>query len=365
MLPQVLILDEQINVYKKCANLLKLKEFKTFKRDKLFINNVTLTFQNEDDFFSVNKNSSIFKNIVWRYQSFKVINSDGETIWDGIIQDMKRNHDNKTVQITTVDKLYKLRSEKIAYTSSDWETPSNAVKNIMDAVSFTDYNLKSITDSSNKYNDYDGNDSQFLIKCFFELDDNITLQQALEKLSDVGCADCFSSKNKVYFKHWKAFTGGAKVTLTINSIDNSPIVWTSETDAVNDYRINYNGSAEVPVTDGTGNDIASVSRTRYGIKDLNEMNCSENSQIVIQNLAGATYIGECYINRSHIDLSTNPRFPDYITFTLPGSHKEWIDLETYFKLTFADEDWVEKLFEVYSFEIDYDKDEIKILALEI
>ena len=88
------------------------------------------------------------------------------------------------------------------------------------------------------------------------------------------------------------------------------------------------------------------------------------SQIYFTSKVAAQYIGECYINRTHINLATQPRPPWMIDFELKGTHEDWIDLETYFTVTFDDESWSSKVFEFFKREINYNNDSVKLRAIE-
>lgn len=361
--PQVLMLDDNIDIYAKgyVDKLIRIEENKTFRRDKLIVNSITMIVKNNDNFFSIDKNGSIFKNTRWRYEQFKIIAEDRQVLWDGILRDIERSHDNpKVAKIRSDDLLYKFIKRKISYTSSDWETPAEAFKNIFDQEGFTDYDLKSIQDSINQQDD-----NSCYIKCFINKSDDITLHQIAEKLGEVGCADVFSSFNKVYYKHWQPFTGGVKVNLTASDLKKAPAVSSPDTELINDYRIGYNGDIDTPLTDVTGGNIANISRTIYGSQDLTEFDCSAGNQIVFKDSISAQYIGECYIKRSHIDLDTNPRPLQIINFDLRYTYREWTNLETFFRLTLEDEDWDEKLFEIFKIIYDYDNNNINITAREV
>jgi len=217
-----------------------------------------------------------------------------------------------------------------------------------------------VTDSINRFTD-----NSCYIKCFFGKEDDIIMQQALEKLGEVGCADVFNSFNDIFYKHWVPFSGGAKVSLVESDLKTSVIVSSPDTELINEYRIGYTGDADTPLTDATGGNIGNISREYYGTHELTEMNCRENQEIVFKDITSAQYIGECYIKRLYINLYTQPRPPHIIQFDLKYTHREWVDLETYFRLTWSDEGWTEKLFEIFRITYDYDRNNIGILAYEV
>jgi len=362
-LPQILILSNAIDIYDKVNKIIQVQEKKTFRRDKLIVNSISQRVKNFDNYFSVDNPESIFSNIKWRFDIFKIINTDGETIWDGIIQDIIRNHKTKYATIKSVDQLYKFQKIKLSYESSDWETPAEAFKNICDQEGFTAYNIKSIQDSINQQ---EANACR--VKCYFGKDDDTAFQPAIEKLGDIGCADVYTHKNEIYYQHWQAFTGGVKINLTEDDIETAPIVSSGIKDIINDYRIGYILDKHVPAIDSANNNIGSVSRDTYGVHSLPEIDGSANQQIEIESLPAAVYIGECYIRRTHknIDIPNVISTPlTIINFDIKETQPDWIDLRTYFSLTLSDEAWDEKIFEIFGTTINYDNNKIKILAYEV
>ncbi len=360
--PQVLILGEEIDLYELgyVEKIVNIKENKTFKRDKLIVNTITQIVKNFDNFFSVDNPASIFQNIRWRFDAFKIKDQDGETIWDGIIYDISRDHKTKKAIIKSVDRLYKFQKKKISYLSDAFETAAAAFKNLCDQEGFTDYNPKAVQDSINQLTD-----QECLIKCYFGLDDDMTFQQAIEKLGEYGAADVYNHHNEIYFKHWQAYTGGVKVNLTTSDLLSPPKVYSSIKDMINDYRIGYVDDAGTPAIDSDNNNIGNISRSDYGTQSLPEMDGSNNQQIEVQDLTSAVYIGETMIRRTHISLDTIPRSPQIISFSLSLSHEDWIDLQTFFSLTLSDEGWDEKIFEIYGVTINYNKNIINLVAYEV
>ena len=356
---KVLILNNEIDLveFGYVMDFIKIDEKKTFQRDKLTINQISIKVKNTDDFFSVNNNSSIFKATNWRYEPCVIVNSDGEIIWDGIIYDIERDHARKTATIISCDRLSMYLKKKVEYTSADWETPADAVKNIFDAIGFTAYNTRAMTASISQYEA-----NGCYIKCNFTLDADMTLQQAIEKIAEFGCADCYSSKNLVHFKHWRPFTGGVKVHLPASDLKEAPNVWSLIDELYNDYHIGYYGDLGVSATDnGSTSPIAEASRQKFETHDLPELCGRENNQIMFKDLASAQYIGNCYILRTHYSLAPAESITA-INFSLPITCREWIDLETYFTLTLAEESWTDKKFEIFATTIDYNKRSIDVTA---
>lgn len=341
------------------SKIITVKEEKTFQRKKLIDNEITLDVSNFDNFFSVDNAMSNFNGLHYLYEPIQIKDVEGNIIWDGVITDIIRDHATKLAKIKSQSIMSKFLKTIIAYTSSGYETPGDAFKNICAAYSFTDYDHKSVEDSIIQYTA-----AGVGLKCYFNLEDNITFGQAIEKLADFGCADIYIHKNKIYFKHWKEFSGGVKVELEEKDLRKAPLVSDLYDDIVNDYRIGYSGDGEVPATDANSNNIGSLSRSKNGTQSLPDMDCSDEQQIVFENKATAIYIGECYIRRTHKTLSTNPRALRQIDFELSADHRDWIDLQTFFRMTLSDENWTDKLFEVFFYEIDYNNNNIKLTAYE-
>lgn len=362
MNPQVLITSDNLDIYKLgyVSKIIKVTEKKTFKRDKLIVNEISMNVKNFDNFFSVDNSTSIFNNSKWRFSMFKIINADGEIIWDGVVKDITRDHRTKLATIKSTDLLYKFFSTNIDYTSSDWETPATAFKNICDNYGFTAYNEKAVNDSISQYENANCD-----IKCYFDIADNTTFQQAIEKLGEIGCADVYTHKNEIHFTHWQAFTGGTKVKLIEKDLLKAPMVWSLEKEIINNYNIRYFDDSEIPATDDNNNNIGLISRNDFGSHDLKVINGSNNNQIVIKDEVSAVYIGECYERRTHKNIETQPSPITAIQFSISGSHRDWIDLETYFSLTLSDESWDNKIFEIFQTVIDYDRNVIDIIAYEI
>jgi len=356
-LPRVEFLGVDAYALGHIDKLFKIKYMRTFKKDKLIRNNISINVKNFNNFYSVNHPASLFSNIFWRYKPFKIYNKSNDLLWDGLLESIPRNHAKKTAKLISSDLLLKYRDIKVEYESGTWETPADAVKNVLDFYEFVEYNNKSITDSSARY---EANDCY--IKCHIEKGDDMNLQTFLDKMGAVGCADVYTFYNEIYFKHWKPFTGGVKVKLVESDLRTAPMVGEPESEIINQYDIDYVGSDDTPANDTDNNNIGNKSREVYNTHELESLDGSAENEIEIKDLASAVYLGECYIRRSHRNLSSNPQMLTRIKFDLKGNHREWIDLETYFRLTLSDEGWTEKLFEIFEITIDLDKNNINILA---
>jgi len=362
MTPQVLILNSQIDLYalEHVEQLIDISESKTFQKSKLLDNKLSLQVKNFDDFFSIENPKSIFSGINYLYQPFVIIDSRGVTIWDGIITDIKRNHANKKATIESQSYVSKWNTYTVEYNSSDWETPASAIKNIFTAYSYTQYDAASLQQAIDTLTD-----NSCLCKVHISKSDNLTFFQAIEKLSEYACAYAYTSKGKIFVKHYSSFSGGVSITINEKDIIDPPSVHLLSSDITNDYSIGYDGDQQVSVTDATANNIASVSRTRYETHSLPEMNSSGSGQITFKDAVSATYIGECYINRSHYKLSTNPRPLYQIDFSIPYRFLSYVDLGTYFYLNFSDEGWTNKIFETFSIKTNIKTQKINITAVEV
>ena len=146
--PQVLVAGKDLYALEYVKEIINIDEFKTFRQSKLIQNNYNLVLNNMDDMFSVDNPTSLFASSDWRYSSIQIIDEDGEGIWKGVIEDIKRNHKTKLATMVTKNSLVKVMNTKIAYTSADWETPANAARNILDQEGYSDYNVASFTSSA-------------------------------------------------------------------------------------------------------------------------------------------------------------------------------------------------------------------------
>lgn len=357
--PKVLVAGYNIYEFGKVNQLMQIEEVRTFKTDKLFINEYKLTVNNFDNFFSIDNYASPFKNQDWLFQSFIVKDIDDNIIWEGIITDIKVNHQTKLATIIAQSILAKYFSYKINYVSSDWETGAEAFKNICDQIGFTNYNHKSVEDSI-AYLEA----NSCYIKCRMNYDEGITFQQAVEKLAEYSGADCFVNKNEIYFKVWRAYTGGAVGGITENIILKLPEINILSSEIINEYRIGYENDNDIPATDTNSNNIGAISRTKFGIFELPEMDGKEG-QILIKDKTSATFIGEIYINRTHKNLNTKPMPLRNMEIDLKYDYKYYLDINSYIKLNLVDESWTEKVFEITGTMIDYDKNLISLTCLEV
>ena len=89
------------------------------------------------------------------------------------------------------------------------------------------------------------------------------------------------------------------------------------------------------------------------------------NQIVFKDLASAIYIGESWIKRTHSNLTTNPFPLKKCTFEIDIDFEHWVDLETYITITLSDEDWTEKIFEIFEITRDNKNRKIRLTVYEV
>lgn len=359
--PQVLVAGKDLYSLGYVREIINIDEYKTFRQSKLIQNNYNLILNNMDDTFSVGNPVSLFAGTDWRYSSIQILDEDNEEIWNGVIEDVRRNHKTKLATMITKNSLVRVMNTKISYISSDWETPADAAKNILDQEGFTDYNVASFNRSAAVQDDND-----CYVKCYFNTEDDLSLQACLEKIGEFGASYVYSHAGDIYYKHWQPFTGGVKVNLTSSDLATAPMVSSAINDLVNDYSIGYEGDLDIPATDSANGNIGNISRSKFSTHSIREMGGGANTQIVFKDLTSAVYIGETLIRRVHVNLNLSSVEPlTLIAFSLPLKHQEWVDLETYFRLTFSEEGWTNKLFEIFRFQRNFDRDRMDVLAMGV
>ena len=336
-----------------------IQEKKSFKKDKLINNTYNIEVQNKDNIFSVDNPVSMFYGQYWLYESILITGRSGETIWDGVITNIGRTHANKKAGIQSKNSLFKYRNEIIEYESDDWETGADAFKNVCDNIGFANYDDASVTASINALT---GNDC--LLKVNINKSDNLTFQSFIEKIAEYSNADAYSHNNQIYFVHWTPTTGGSVFTIEESDIKTLPTVSSDEANIINDYKVGYFEDLDDPATDSNGDNLGELSRNIYSTKSLPEMN-SNTGQIIYQDKTSAQYIGQGYIKRTMKDFDGQPQPLTKITFSIFSDYKQQMNLQTRFKLTLSEEAWENKLFEIFEFSVDEDKDAIKIVAYEV
>lgn len=356
--PQVLTLGMDLFALGKVDKLANINEKKTFRKDKLISNSYNLEVNNQDDFFSVNNNKSPFKDLIWLYKPITIIDRREIIIWTGIITGIDRDHNTKKAVIKSKNSLFKFRKQNIEYTSADWETGASAFKNIADNIGFTDYDNASVQKS------IDNLTSNSKLKVNITKDNNMTFQAIAEKLGEYTNSDVYSHNGQINFVHWQAFDGTNKTSLNEKDLKTLPKVTELEKEIINDYRIGYHNDDGTPATDANSNNIGVLSRTKFDTQSLPEMQSDTGRQISFENKAAAVYIGESYIRRTHKNLSTQPEPLTRIEHDLFSDQQQWIDLNTFYKLTLSDESWTGEPFEIFEFTINEETDNIKLISVE-
>jgi hypothetical protein len=361
--PVIKVLDEDIFALGKVNDVINVNEMKTFKKSKLITNTYNIPVDNKDDYFSVGKPGSNFHGANWRYTSVPVYNSDGNKIWEGALFDIERNHIRKTATLVCKNTYFSFRNQIINYQSSTWETGATAFKNICDSVGFTKYNVASINTS-----DAQLDTNSCYLKCDITTDDGDTFIKVIEKLAELSNAYLYVHNDELYFVHWVPFTGGISVNLNGNNkgvLNKAPMVSSPEREIINDYSIDYYESGKNPATDSNSNNIGLKSRNKFGRYALPTFRTGSNEQIVFKDKTSAIYIGEGYIKKTNKNYDTNPEPKERIEFSLFADNDEWLDLQSFFNFTFDEEGYSNTTFETFEFDINEDKDEIKIVAYRV
>jgi len=364
---QVLIENDTVDIYDLgfIERLNNITHQKTFKKDKLVSNEIVQEVNNQSDYFSVDSPKSVFFNRAWEFSTYKQKNEDGLITWDGIIKNIIRDHSTKKAKIHSVSKFYKFSQKKISYQSSTWETPSIAFKNICDQEGLDTYNLLSIS-RSNAIQESNG----LFIKCDFQLSDDITFQQALEKLGEIGVADVYDFMGQIYYAHYIEDKYSVTADINLNETSTDIIgkikVSNSNNEIINDYNISYVGYNGIPATDSNNNNIGSLSRDRYGVQSLPEFNGSIGEQIEIKDLKSAVYIGDTWIRKTHYKLTgTETRSRQLLTFTLPLDFKYILNLYGYVRVSLIDENWTDKIFELFKIIENNSSNILEVLLYEV
>jgi hypothetical protein len=356
--PQVLILGKDIY----SDYVIKLQDItkeKTFDRMKLTCNTYTLPVLNRDNQFSINNPVSMFNGIDWLYTSIQIINKDEETDWLGSLIRIPRNHITAKANLVSKDSFYQFRDEVIEYESSIWETGAEAFIALCDYVGFTDYDQASYERSYNILNT-----ANCKIKCNFNKSSNVTFQKAVNLIALYSNAFAFLDNNKLYFKVWEYYTGGASFSVTDDDIKDPCIIDEDESSIYNDFQISYYDDAGIPATDSANNNIGLISRNKNGTKTF-ILRGDNNKQIAFENLTSAVFIGEGKIRRSHKDLAINPKPLSYINFGLFKDFESRLTIDSYFYMTLGKEGWSNKVLEPFKFTTSQVKNNISLLAYEV
>lgn len=363
MNPQVLYLGRDLFDLGYVMAIPDIMESKGFGRGKLAPSDFTFEVKNIDNQFSIDNMKSFLNGIQWQYKDIKVYDEDELLIFDGIVQNIHRDHESKIAQIICKDKIFLNRKTSIEYESDDWETSIGASKNIMDTYELA-YDTKSVQNSINQLT----NDECY-VKVNINKSDNQTLFQAIQKLGIYGCSDTYTHMNKVYQQYWQAYVGGVSINFDYSKKADCPrtlpAITTLESSMYNDYSIGYNGDSGTPATDENSNNIGVESRNKYGIQQLSEMRCGDgHNQIYYKDKNSAIVIGEAYIRRSHYKLGINAKVLQQQVFDVDYSYKKNIELGYYFAMTCADEGWINKVWDIAGIKKNHKKQNINITAWE-
>jgi hypothetical protein len=361
--PQLIFLGQDLYALGLVEDVPHTLERKTLKRDLLVTNNADFVCNNIEDFFSGDSEKSLISSHDWMYAPIQYINEDSIVTWNGIVINIRNNHRTKKTTIETRDELFAKRKDYIEYESSTWETAASAAKNIMDNYGYTAYDSQTIAASDIRLQNLGA-----YVQCNFNKSDNLSLFSVIEKLASVCGADAYSHIGNVYFEVWSPYNRSPSISFgdtKVTRIRTAPIVNYLEREVVNDYSIDYDGSGGTPLTDATGGNIGERSRNKFGNRGLEPMETGTGKQIVMKDATSAQAIGEIYINRSQVNLSTNPRPLVTIQFDVDIDFKYYIELGSKFRFTFPDEAWDGKVFEVYEFRRHEDNRNINILAYEV
>jgi len=341
--PKVYILDDTYELVEMgyITTLPDIVGKKTFGRDKIIDSKINLKVKNIDNFFSFYDTNSIFSDYNWRFTTVKIYSRDNELVYEGLLEDIEVNPSNGSAVLKIASALTKFSEVNVVYESSDWETPADAFKNICDQIGFSDYNLASVNRSKAIFEE-----NNCYIKCHFESDDDINFIQAIEKIAEIGTADCFSWKNELFFELWEAFNLNIITTLDENSILNFQSIQTLKDKIVNDYIIGYVGDAGISLTDFLGDNLGLKSREKFGTRTLRAIDGSEYQQIEIKDKTSALFIGNTWIKRTQKNLLTNPEPLIKIRLKLKIDEAYNLDLNSIFILNCSWLNFQNKLFKV-------------------
>ena len=359
--PVVTFLGEDI--YDRVISLPNITEKRTFRQDKLITNEYDIIVDNSDNYFSVTNIGSQVYGTKWLYSDITVTGTNGETIWEGVVTKIPRDVESGRADITSKNKLFEFRKEPIEYETpvGTWETPSEAFKNICDAIGYTNYDNNSVTVSTGQYQA-----NNCYVRVNINKSDNLSFQQCIERLAIYGNADAYSHLNNIYFVHWVQFTGSGEVSFLEKDMKRLPSgVREDERNIINDYSIDYQGSV-TPATDSGNLNTGAASRAKYGVHALPDMRSDSSGIVQYKNKVSADYIGNSYIVRTHKYVDTNRVRPlTSFNFSIFSDFRSWLTLQSKFDITLADEGWDNTTCEPFEFTINEDTDEIRIFAMEV
>lgn len=357
--PTVTFLGQDLWAQGYVEDLPNLTERKTFRRDKLISNEYDLIVDNSNNFFSMDNSKSLLNGEVWLYSPIVITGTSEETIWDGIVTKIIRNDDKAIIK--SQNSFYKFRNQAIEYESSDWETGAHAFENICNLVGYTNIDSQSLERSKAIL----ANNNCY-IKVNINRSDDVEFQYAIEKIGIYSLADVYAHLNNIYFSVWDETDIFSVIELDESDLLTPPLnIQEENTEVINDFSLGYDGDLNIPITDSAGNNIGSASRSFYGTQSLNEADTSYGNQIRYKRKEAAQFVGEGYIKRTQKKISEVPLPLTRFNTAIPADHREWITLESKFRLTYEPEGWSSKLFEVFEYSINEDINRISLLAYEV
>lgn len=334
----------------------KIKESRSIAQDLTFPSDCDITVNDASNAFSMEHPSSIFAGLNWQNDRLRVWDRYGLLIWDGLVGGIVVNHSARTTTIKSKSRLHEWRAIPVVYSSGGAETPAAALGNIATAIGFPYLDEQARQASEDRQTA-----AGITLDCVIAASDNATFEQVVQKLADYGVADIYEHLGQLFYVHYQDTPASPIVFLDEDDMVSDPAVLRRTTDLINDYSIAWIGGLEDDVTNGN---IGAASRTANGTRILQTVQGTVETQYPIETEAGAIAIGETYMRRSHIDISSAPRPRIQVSFDLPVEHREWVDLTSDFGLTFAREGWTRKTFRVTAFERDDNRRRIKITGLE-
>lgn len=332
-----------------------IEYFKSFDRERIFLNQLSIRASNIDNIYSLDNPKSIYKNINWRGQPVNIFDPENRLIWDGELTNIVRDHGAWIVDLVSQNRLYSFRYTKVIYASSDWETGAQAVKNILDQYGVENYHLPSLNMS-------DGilTEAGALLKVNVTSASNKTLIEVLETIAKYSNADIYDYLGKIYMTVWRPQTSVLpKTSISDNDIIQSAKIEVMDKFIINDYSISYDGDSGTPANDTDNNNLGSLSRQRNG---RYAFELAGSDIVTLKDIGTAVWVGEMAMKRTHRDFTSNPRGLMRCELSITMDSGVWIDLKTILKLTLSQEQWDGKIFEVYRMELDYER---KTIGLEL
>jgi hypothetical protein len=358
--PIVKVLGIDIYALGLVSDLSNLSELRTFQKNKLISNEYSFQVDNINDFFSIDNSASPFSGTKWAFKPVVITGTKGEITWEGELLRIERNHNNKTATIYTRDTLNKIKDSIITYQSSTFEDGATAFENICNAYGYTNLNQASIDNSKVALQN-----AGCYIKVDIKASDGITFLSAVNKIADYSNAEIYQFKNKTFFKHWTQPVLSASYTITDSDYVDFPVITQDNRSLINDYSIGYFNDAGTPATDANSNNIGVASRSKYSTRSLPAL-YSNAGQVVFKDKVSASYIGDGYIKRNHVNFSTNnPGYPQRIEFSTKLDISDALTLDTRLRLQLTDENWTAKYVDPFAFTILEDQDLIKIISYEV